>query len=283
MVGHNVYGGPCDFKKSVKFLIQLVEKLIEMELPTWERWEVRRVDVSEVFILPSFESVVEWFRGINNASYPRREVDRFGLHGLYAKASTTAVKFYHKGVEFSKHDRKRLKRYMDKQKINELQEKANVIIRTEVEIKPRKLIYDFGNTPLVGQVSDEYLNRVYDVEVKRILNEGVRGYKLVRSAQDVKQRLYSVYSNQLAGNLMGTWYALSTLGDSALRGTIPDSTLRRHKKQLKDIGIEWKGTNVILRENQFNLVPQDFAPVRNDIRRSVEVCPEVYKKLKAIA
>ena len=283
MVGHNVWGGPTDFIKSVKFFLKLIEELIQLKLPTYEKWEVRRVDVSEIYVMPSFEHCVEWFRGINNSVYARRSVDRYGLHGLYSRGSTTALKFYHKGVEFAKHDRKRLKRFLTNDKVDKLQEFANLIIRCECEIKTRKLIYDFGSAPLVGQVTDDYLNRVHDAEVKRLLNEGKQGYELVRGASEVKERLYSVYSNKLAGTLLGTWYAFSTLGESSMKSTLTKATFYRHRKLLKDVGIAWKGTDVVLRKNQFDLILQDFAPVRQDVRRYTNICPEVLEHLLSIA
>ncbi|WP_144675089.1 phage/plasmid replication protein [Desulfitobacterium sp. LBE] len=131
MLGHNVFGGPLDFSTSVKWLINFLNESFKNYavwspvLPPWDEWRVFRVDVAEVFNLGSFEAVEEWFRGVNFANFPRRTVNKYAMSGLYASGRTTTVKAYHKGVEFAKHDRKRLYRYLGLDKLNELQNFAN--------------------------------------------------------------------------------------------------------------------------------------------------------------
>lgn len=279
MLGHNVYGGPEDFQKSCDYLIKLVETLIHIELPKCVNWLALRIDVSEVYELPCFESVQEWFKGLNASDYPRRSVDRYGLSGIYAKGSTTTLKFYHKGVEFSKHDRPRLKNVFKDDKINKLQCYANKLIRCECEIKARKLKYDFGHMPLVGDVTTEYINNVHDVEVRRFLKEGVKMMILVSKAQEVNARLSEMYSSALSGVLIGTWYKLTTLGEASVKKQMPKQTYYRHIKQLKDACVTWLGSDVILLDH--SLIPKGFSPVRSDPRRLTIESPEIielYKK-----
>lgn len=45
MLGHNVYGGPTKFLDSARYLVNLVAKLLEVELPVADVWTVHRVDV----------------------------------------------------------------------------------------------------------------------------------------------------------------------------------------------------------------------------------------------
>jgi II/X family phage/plasmid replication protein len=278
MLGHNVFGGPEDFKKSCSYLIKLVEKLIQIELPTYSEWFAERIDVSEVYKLPSFEAVQEWFRGLNASDYPRRDVNRYGLSGIYAKGSTTTLKFYHKGVEFSKHDRSRLKKIFNDDKLNSIQDYANKLIRCECEIKARKLKYDFGHMPTVGDVTNEYINNVHDVEVRRFLKEGVKMMILVSTAQEVNARLREVYSPGLAGVLLGTWYKLTTLGEAAVKKDMALRTYYRQIKQLKDVCVTWHGTDVILLEH--SLIPKGFSPVREDSRRLTQEAPEIMELYK---
>jgi II/X family phage/plasmid replication protein len=276
LLGHNVYGGPRHIQQACEYLIKLVEKLIQVKLPLYNEWSLVRCDVAEVYELPSFEAVQEWFKGLNAADYPRRSVTRYGLSGIYAQGSTTTLKFYHKGVEFSKHDRPRLKRIWDDDKISTLQIYANKAIRCECEIKSRKLKYDFGHLPLVGEVSDQYINNVHDVEVKRFLKEGVKMMILVSNAHEVKERLYSIYKPALAGILLGTWYQLTTLGEDSVKKSMSKPSYYRHMKQLKDACVSWHCTDVIL-ESKHSLIPKGFSPVRNDPRRIIGEAPEVSK------
>lgn len=274
LLGHNVYGGPEHLHSSCEYLVKLVESLIQVELPNYKEWVISRVDVAEVYELPSFEAVQEWFKGLNAADYPRRSVTRYGLSGIYAQGSTTTLKFYHKGVEFTKHDKPRLKKLLKDDKLMSLQAYANKIVRCECEIKSRKLKYDFGHLPLVGEVSDQYINNVHDVEVRRFLKEGVKMMILVSNAHEVKERLYSTYKPALAGTLLGTWYQLTTLGEDSVKKSMPKRTYYRHVKQLKDACVSWHCTDVIL-EKKHSLIPQGFSPVRADERRISGEAPQI--------
>lgn len=278
MLGHNVYGGPEDFQKCCNYLIKLVEKLIQIELPIYSDWLTERIDVSEVYELPSFEAVQEWFKGLNASDYPRRSVDRYGLSGIYAKGSTTTLKFYHKGVEFSKHDRSRLKKIYNDDKLNIIQSFANKLIRCECEIKARKLKYDFGHLPLVGDVTTEYLNNVHDVEVRRFLKEGVKMMILVSNTHEVDARLREIYKPALSGVLLGTWFKLTTLGQHSVKNSMSKATYYRQIKQLKDACVTWLGTDVILLEH--SLIPKGFSPVRSDSRRLILESPEIAELYK---
>jgi len=278
LLGHNVQGGPKSFIPSCRWMVSLVEDLIGGQpLPDADMWEVRRVDTAEVFLLPSFDLVQEWFRGTNTADYPRRSVTRYGLSGIYAQGSTSVLKFYHKGPEFQKHDRRRLVKFMDSEKIFNLQEIANRTIRVELEIKTRKLEYDFGHSPLVREVTEDYLNGLLDKEVQRFLKEGAVEMKLVRNAVDVEKRLFSTYKPQLAGTLLGTWFKLSTLGEDYVKKSMTKPTFYRQRKQLVDAGISWKGTDVVLKKESSEL--DDFVPIRTDPHCIVLEFPEVQKQL----
>lgn len=280
ILGHNVYGGTNDFMGLCRFLISFIEKSFNFKLPSFEIWKVRRVDYAEIFDLGSMEAVFEWFRGVNHADYGRRTAERYGQNSLYFPGSTTTLKFYHKGLEFSKHDRKRLKLFIDDDKINYIQNKANRYLRVEIEVKSRKLKNDFNTNelPLVKDIKVEYLKSLYEIEVQRVLKEGAEGMKIIRDASKVQQRLYSMFSSSKAGSLLGTWYMLTTLGEDYAKQQMTKTTFYRHRKDLKDCGISWFGTNVTLKES--NLLPVDFTPSIKDIRK-VDYTDE--KIIKALA
>ncbi|MCX7746601.1 MAG: phage/plasmid replication protein, II/X family [Clostridia bacterium] len=276
ILGHNVYGGTDDMLAGVNYLHNFLQNLIGIQFPfCFRKWKLMRIDLAEVFELDCFEAVQEWFKGLNACDYPRRKVRRYGLESICAYGSTTGLKFYHKGVEFWAHDRKRLKNL--NYDLFELQEKANRILRTEVEIKARKLKSMYGEYPMIGKVKYADLLNVYDVEVKRFLKEGCNDMKMVRNVNDVNFRLNEMYSDQLAGQLLGTWYRLTTLGEDGTKKVIKKATYYRHVKLLKDAGISWHGTDVVKLEN--SIVPADFVPVRSDRRRLIGECIEMDEKL----
>ncbi|OPY59648.1 MAG: Phage replication protein CRI [Pelotomaculum sp. PtaU1.Bin035] len=274
MLGHNVYGGPIDIQASIKWLVEKLEEILEVDLPIYQDWEVRRVDVAEVFELDSFEACQEWFAILTNTSFPRRQIYRFGQTGLYAQGKTTTVKFYHKGPELVKHDKSRLKKFLKYDIIFNLIEKANKIIRTEVEIKALKLKNDFGYLPKVKELKDEYLKSVYDCEVKKLIKEGNESMKVVRRTKAVHIRLYKVYNERLAKILYGFWSELCSVGESTVKSLTPKKTYYRNRKLLMDAGISWIGTDNI---RTLEFVPEDFSPVSTD-KRKLDMSLEDAKK-----
>lgn len=277
LLGHNVCGGPVSFAISAAFLVDKLQDLLDCELPCVDTWEVRRIDVAEVYELPSYEAVEEFFRGVQLAEFPRRKVRKYDLTGFYVGGYSTAVKLYHKGPEFRHHDYKRLKQFMSLSELDDLQVKANRILRAEVEIKARKLEYDFGHPPLVKEISDAYLEKVHDSEMWKLLREGADEMKQVRTAYAVKNRLLDVYGSRLSSPLYGVWVEFSTLGEDVVKASMKRATFYKYRKLLVDAGVSWHATDVMLKN--FSLVPEGFSPVRSDSRRLVVEAPQVVEKL----
>ena len=57
-------------------------------------------------------------------------------------------------------------------RIKALQRLADNRLRAEVQINAEKLAYDFGHFPLVSEITDDYLKKVHDDEVFKLLREG---------------------------------------------------------------------------------------------------------------
>lgn len=282
MLGHNCFGGSSDFQLCVKWLVRRLETLLDVILPDYLSWRVNRLDFAEVYNLGSPEAVKDWFRMMNNCEYSRREesVRRFGCTGLYFPGSSTTLKFYHKGSEFRKHDRKKCKKLLTFQQLERLQDMADSLLRIEVEIHSRKLKYDFGVEPFVSQITTEYLINLFDAEVFKVLKGFGDDMKYARKSDDVEKVLYENYSPLLAGKLLGTWYRLSTKGESSLKDKMPERTLRRHKKLLLEAGCTWIGSDVVICESS---VPVDFQPVRTDRHYFGYCLQEVQEMLNKIA
>ena len=267
MLGHNVYGGPCDVLSAATWFIAFLSESLGVGLPSAPEWLLRRVDWAEVYKLP-YKAIEQYVHGLNNAAFPMRNVTRYGDQSLSAPGSTTTVKLYHKGPEFMAHDRKRLKALLSPDQLANLQAVADELLRVEVSIKARKLDEDFGHQPSVAEVTEAYLLKVYDREVLRLLREGGAAMRTVRKHRDVKERLFEVYEPRLAGLLFGTWLQFAALGERVAREQMPRATFYRYRKQLQEAGVAWHGADVRIVETA-SILPADFSPVRSDPRRVV--------------
>ncbi|WP_311080833.1 phage/plasmid replication protein, II/X family [Paenibacillus polymyxa] len=155
-IGHNVSGGSSDIIECVEWLVKYISTAIgSIELPPAQKWTVRQIDTAEMFQLASFDAVECWFKGLRLGDYYRkRPIHRYGGHGIQIGGHTTCLKFYHKGVEFRKHDRKRLAKIkIPLTKLEQIQSLADKTLRVEVSIKSQKLDYDFGHRPQVAETS----------------------------------------------------------------------------------------------------------------------------------
>lgn len=279
-LGHNIYGGTEDFQGAVLYLIDLIEQSFDCKLPEYQKWLVKRVDYAAVFNLDSFEAVSEYFYMMRNGYYPRRDVSNYGMSGVYVKGRTTALKMYHKGPEFRAHDFKKLKHIFPENYLFSLLEFGNTVLRCEVEIKSKKLKYDFehlrlGHEPYVSDITSEYLRNVYSNEMHRFLKEGKKSSDKVRDAVSVSNRLRDMYKPATASKLLGTWYQIAELGLERFRMTVTRASYYRQLKQLTEAGIAWNHTDMLEDEHTSLLVPLDFQPLLDDLRRMADVDPAV--------
>lgn len=277
LLGHNVFGGPLPPALSAAWFVDNIAGRAGVALPPSEEWRVLRIDWAEAFELPSFEGVQEYIGGLNMASFPRREVIRHGSESLFAPGRTTTVKVYHKGPEFSAHDWKRIKNHVDPGELIALQERANRILRLETSIKTRKLTDDFGQKPLVCELTQDYLERVHDREVARLLKEADTDMQTVRTNREVSRRLQEIYSPELANRLFGTWLQLAALGEKEVRRNMARPTFYRQRKQLVDSGCSWSATDVIVLKT--SAVPVGFSPTRSDRHRLTDEAEQVRLQL----
>lgn len=260
MVGHNVYGGTEDFKASVRWLIDLVSELLNLELPRAEEWEVRRIDVAEVFELPAKEAIFEWFNGLQIDTVSNsHNVHRYGTHGVHVNKTAICLKFYHKGTEFKKHDAKRISRFLSYH-TQALQDKADKILRVEVELKSRKLKQDFGFYPMVDDISKDYLRKAYNEQIKGFLKETGNNKDLVRTISNVQDRLWQMYGKKRSISLFSTWYQMATLGEAFVKKSLKQSTFYEHVRLLKKAGCSWHNA----KPNSNRMMPESFTPIRDN-------------------
>lgn len=281
LLGHNVYGGPTDFLKSARYLVALIEKLLDTDLPAADNWTVHRVDVANVFVL-SPAGIKQFFDSMQLMSFPRRGAKAMKCaQSIYFPGKTTTVKFYHKGSEFKVHDYARLRRFFRtlfdhlhgtdeknpdrvERKLRALQRLADRRLRVEVEIHSDKLQYDFGRNPTAAEISDDYLQRVHDNEIERILREGKQGMDTVRTEEAVWQRLENLYEPKRAHFLHAFWQTMATRGDEKARERYSKTAFYRSRKLLEEAGVSWRGSDIVLVAND-SLI-HDFTPMRGDRR-----------------
>lgn len=290
-IGHNIYGGTSDFQGSCEYLIHVIEGILGAVLPDSMIWMVKRIDYAYVFNLGSMEACNEFFYLMKNSSYPRRGTPTFyGLHGLDLAASTTVVKAYLKGVEFRKHDFKRLSQagIFTEDQLFEMLMLASGILRFEVGIKSKKLKYDFekgqinpkgifvkryGHEPFVKDISTKYLDDLYDIEVNRLMKDGRSESKLIRDSMEVETRLNELYGSSLANVLFSAWLKITNFGIEFYRKGVPDRTYYRNKKLLIESGVSFnlaKGKNLVeITGKTKSLIPDDFQPIATDDRRLI--------------
>lgn len=287
LLGHNVHGGPEDFHAPCRWFVADVASRLGVSLPDGLLWTVRRVDWAETYGLP-YEGCEGFVWAMNQTHYSRRKSARYGSESVTFPGHTTTTNIYHKGPEFSVHDHRRLSEVLASEKVEALQQAANETLRVEVQIKAKKLRYktrkqketgEEQKLPTVEELSVDKIRRYHVEDISRILREGEKQLKTVRKTREVRDRLYSIYSRQQAGVLFGTWMQLCTMGEPEVRDSMKNRirTFYRHRKLLRDAGISWLGSDVVVLED--SLLPSDFVPLPTDPRRISGESPEVAKKL----
>jgi len=276
MLGHNAYGGSADPLACARLLVARVEALVGCSLPSADLWTCRKVDWANVYDLGSYEAVEGYFRALQGVSYPRRKVARYAFESIHVPGRMTTIKLYHKGPEFSTHDRKRLKDCMEHEQLEQLQQTANRLLRSEVSIR-RRMVEDFGSWPLVSQLTGEYLERIHDAEIARLVREGCAEMETVRTYLEVKARLYDLHTSGTAAAILGTWMQLSALGESETKKGKAARTFYRHRKQLLEAGCSWHSTDI---RQAAQIFPIDFLPVSSDPRAWKLEAPEVTAQLE---
>ena len=261
IMGHNVYGGPLDPVAGSLWFLDDISKRLDLPLPPGRLWRYERVDWAEVYDAGSFEACEEYVRALSLAEYSRRKGLRYQRETVMFGGDTTAFKVYHKGPEFAKHDRRRVAAVLGSDRAEEVLVKAGRYLRVEVSVKARKLAVDFEEKcgrllPTIYDVTRDYLEDIFDVELSRVLREVGTDMETVRKTMDVQQRLHEVYERRLANVLFGTWLSLAAQGEEVVKERLSKPTFYRHRTQLAEAGVSWLGSDVHIVESA---IPQGFS------------------------
>lgn len=260
-IGHNIFGGSDDIKGQVLYLISLLENELQVDLPNYNDWFISRIDYAKVYNLGN--SLSDFFKGFSNVYYPRRSAIKYSDSGLYFPGTYTTLKLYDKGLEFKKHDKKKLRKILTPYQIMWLELLSHGILRIEVEVKTRKLkdLYN-EKLPKVNEIKIEDLINQYNVEIGRIFKIGEDKMKIYNTTKDVENVLYSHYGSE--GNILfGTWFRLTITGYDTVKKSMAKTTFYRHINKLKKAGISWNYTDVTLEKNK--VIEFIFNPLNSDL------------------
>lgn len=273
ILGHNIKGGSDDLVSQVKYVANKLNELLDVDLGNPDNFVVRRLDYARAYKLTK-KQIKGYFQGLNNAEYPRRRVLKYDDTGIYFPGFYTTLKMYDKGSEFKKHDKKFLKNILDEKELHRLEKMAENVLRIEVEIKSKKLKDMYNKKlPLVKEIDMTKIKEQFEVELMRVLKVSDKSRKLYNNIDEVQRVLENNYSD--AHILFGTWFRLSTQGESIVRNSMAKSTYYRHLKKLKEVGVTWNHTNLKVVEN--NIVELEFNPLAN---KHEIITNEVENKIK---
>lgn len=315
--GQNIYGGFECLQEAADRFIDLIGftfcKDIEA-LPSVDLWQVSRVDWAEMFNLKP-EAIKEFFRRINHSKFPRRSEKsaKYGTNAAYFPGSTTTVKLYHKGSEFKLHDlgrlrhaitfmrNKRFPRSQDYQKnyeyverkLKALQRLADKRLRVEVELHARILRDIFNESlPFVKELTTDKIKEIYDKELFKLLREGKSDMETVRTHDKVLARLNNLCTSKSSKTMFSFWVMMVTSGEDVVRSQYSESQFYANRKKLQDMGISWHQSDIAILPDQETALPNDFQPIRTDIRRVhskvrndsiFNLCPSIYQEYKEAA
>jgi II/X family phage/plasmid replication protein len=268
LLGHNVYGGPIDVGLIVKFIVNLLKEKFDVDLPEPRGWRIRRIDVAEVYNMGSFEGVQEYIRGLNHCSYPRKKVIPYQCESIYVPGRITTLKLYHKGPEFHQHDRKRLLKFMKAEKVEQLQNIANKILRVEMEIKAQRLReLNCGELPTFENIEVEYLQNRLNKEVFNLLHEKQEPdrIEIYRTTDAVLNRLNEIFPVRKARTLYNTWIKLASLGEQDTKKIMCKNTFYEHRRELIAVSVSWHHSDIVVNK-QYSGIPVNFMPVSTDKR-----------------
>jgi II/X family phage/plasmid replication protein len=228
---------PHDLMSIAEKLYTELCKHVGHTLPPISTWEVYRLDICYNWLFKNKDEAVYAIDFINRIDYPRKKKHVWDTSVMH-QGSAYVVKFYLKGPEFEKHDRKEIEK-KDSNRAYELKLWANNIVRFEVGLKHRYLceLYGLKKVYLTDIDSDyqiedtlkHFLSKVFyyinnktttSAEVRRILSENFSKTKAMR--------LYQFY--------MG-YYFDEEIKAMYLHGGLNRTTIYRYKKDLQRVGV----------------------------------------------
>lgn len=263
--GYNSHNGYTNLNLILQNVIRHLELEYDVKLPRFFKWYIQRVDISICYNLENQENVKAYINNLSYMTYPRRKTRFYCNESLYFSGSSTTLKIYNKFAEFTKHDLSRLvKANFD---FGDMLQNIQGFLRFECEIKKKKLcdIYQEKNI-LVCKVKYEKLYEIWKSEFMKLYKINENGLKIVKDNNDVKNRLYSKYSNSKASNLYGFYLSVIHEGYKNVLAENSKSTFYRKISELKDAGIDFSQSAFIVEDIDYNERFIDFNPFNEECK-----------------
>lgn len=235
--GFNAFDGYYNLYEIAKFFIEAVETTYKIELPGINHWFLQRCDIAICYDLGNNKNVRDYINNIKLCDYARRNIKHYQDESIYCTGTTTTLKIYNKLLEFQKHDMKKF--YGTSFDLQNFMNKIDGFIRFECEVKKKKLESIYNKKYIrVKNVKYSDLKNVWSEEFMKLLKLFESDLYIVRKKEDIKRRLYSLYSARQANLLYNFYICLMADGEKEVKGRFAKVTYYRYIKLLKQAGVD---------------------------------------------
>ena len=222
----------------IKLVIQLYDDLsvyMDYKLPHYALWPIYRLDICYNWIFKNSDEAKYAMDFLRRIDFPRKKKYIYDTSVMYL-GTAYIVKFYSKGEEFKKKSFKK----MEIKKATELQAWADKIVRFEVGLKrvylqqflkiDRVYIYDVIDDKKIEEILKFYLEKkvFFYLNTNSMSNENIKQILFNNFSKMKATKLYQFYRD---------YYFDVEMKDILLSGGQNKSTIYRHKKDLKTVGI----------------------------------------------
>lgn len=236
--GYNSHNGYYDLQFIANSLIEIAELTYNIELPNFDNWYLQRADIAICYNLGNQENVKSYINSLSRCQYPRRNAKFYYDESLYLSGTTTTLKVYNKMLEFKKHDIKKftnadfdLLKYLDK---------IQGFIRFECEIKKKMLVNLFGQKHIkIINVKYDDLKKIWSDEFMKLLKFIEKDLNVVRSREEVKERLNKIFKPSKASRLYNFYCAIQLNGLVDTKESMTKSVYYRNIQELKSAKIDF--------------------------------------------
>lgn len=264
--GHNAYDGFYNVQMIVLKLKELVENAYQVALPKLKHWFLQRIDITKSFNLETQKNVTTYINSLNLLSYPRRNTKFYSNECLYVPGQITTLKIYNKLLEFMKNDRQKVTKFVNFDYF-EFIEKIKGYTRFEIEIKRKKLSSIYNKKYIrVDSIDYKLLEKIWSDEFMKILKYDEIKLKRVRTKEEVRERLETLFTTTKAGNLYQFFITILNDGYETTKERTSKTSFYRKVSELKEAGIDFS-------QNNFN----DIATI--DFEKTINFDPFLWKEV----
>lgn len=235
--GQNAFNGFYNLQQIVKFFVEAVESSYNVKLPPLKHWFLQRCDIAICFDLKNNQNVCNYINNLRLCSYPKRNIKHYQDESIYCTGSSTTLKIYNKLLEFKKHDIKKF--YNTPFDLINFCNKIDGFVRFECEIKKKKLekVYNKKYIRVINIKYDD-LKKIWSDEFMILLSMFKSDLYIVHKKEDIKNRLFNLYSKRQATILYNFYICLLCDGKDELFTRYSSTTYYRNLKYLKEAGID---------------------------------------------